>query len=71
MEYFYLKNFFKVSSNNCLDFIFESLDILPKLSIIVHSLSSGKVKMFICAACHAFTPHVNGWKRLIAIVVQV
>ena len=30
---------------------------------IVHSLSSGKVEMFLCAACHAFTPHVNAWKR--------
>ena len=31
--------------------------------VIVHSLSSGKVEMFLCAACHAFTPHVNAWKR--------
>ena len=30
---------------------------------IVHSVSSGKVEMFLCAACHAFTPHVNAWKR--------
>ena len=30
---------------------------------IVHSLSAGKVEMFLCAACHAFTPHVNAWKR--------
>ena len=30
---------------------------------IVHSVSSGKVEMFLCAACHAFTPHVNVWKR--------
>ena len=30
---------------------------------IVHSLSSGKVEMFLCAVCHAFTPHVNAWKR--------
>ena len=30
---------------------------------IVHSLGSGKVEMFLCAACHAFTPHVNAWKR--------
>ena len=30
---------------------------------IVHSLSSGKVEMFLCAACYAFTPHVNEWKR--------
>ena len=40
-------------------------------SRIVHSLRSGKVEMFLCAACHAFTPHVNAWKRLIGIVVQV
>ena len=26
--------------------------------VIVHSLSSGKVEMFLCAPCHAFTPHV-------------
>ena len=26
---------------------------------IVDSLSSGKVEMFLCAACHSFTPHVN------------
>ena len=38
---------------------------------IVHSLSSGKVEIFLCAACHAFTPHVNAWKRWIVIVVQV
>ena len=31
--------------------------------IIVHSLSSDKVEMFLCFACHAFTPHVNAWKR--------
>ena len=29
----------------------------------VHSLSSGKVEMFPCAACHAFTPHVKAWKN--------
>ena len=37
----------------------------------VHSLSSGKGKMFLCAACHAFTPHVSTWKNLIGIVVQI
>ena len=37
---------------------------------IVHSLSSGKVEMFLCTSCHAFTPHVNAWKRWIGIVVQ-
>ena len=31
--------------------------------VIVHSLSSGKVEMLLCAACHAFTPHVNASKR--------
>ena len=31
--------------------------------VIVHSLSSGKVEMFLCATCHAYTPHVNAWKR--------
>ena len=29
----------------------------------VHSLSSGKGEMFLCATCHAFTPHVNPWKN--------
>ena len=29
----------------------------------VHSLSSGKGEMFLCPACHAFTPHVNPWKN--------
>ena len=38
---------------------------------MVHSLSSGKGKMFLCAACHAFTPHVNAWKNLIGIVIQI
>ena len=38
---------------------------------MVYSLSSGKGKMFHCAACHAFTPHVNAWKHLIGIVVQI
>ena len=40
-------------------------------SVMVHSLSSGKGKMFLYAACHAFTPHVNAWKNLIGIVVQI
>ena len=31
--------------------------------LLVHSPSSGKGKMFLCAACHAFTPHVNTWKN--------
>ena len=39
--------------------------------IMVHSLSTGKCKMFLCAACHSFTPHVNAWKNLIGIVVQI
>ena len=34
-----------------------------ELIVIVHSLSSGKVEMFLCATCHAFTPHVNAWKH--------
>ena len=38
--------------------------------IIVHSLSSGKVEMFLCAACHAFTPHVNAWKHWTSIVLD-
>ena len=29
----------------------------------VHLLSSGKGEMFLCAVCHAFTPHVNAWKN--------
>ena len=37
--------------------------IIRHLIIIVHSLSSGKVEMFLCAAYHAFTPHVNAWKH--------
>ena len=28
----------------------------------VHSLSSGKVEMYLCAACHAFTLHVDARK---------
>ena len=39
------------------------IELTLQLEIIVHSLSSGKVEMFLCAACHAFTPHVNAWKR--------
>ena len=35
------------------------LDDRKKLRSIVHLLSSGKVEMYLCAACHAFTPHVN------------
>ena len=38
---------------------------------MVHSLSSGKGKMFLCAACHALTAHVNAWKNLIGNVVQI
>ena len=41
------------------------------IDAMVHSLSSGKGKMFLCAACYAFTPHVNAWKNLIGIVVQI
>ena len=29
----------------------------------VHSISSGKVEMYLCVACHAFMPHVNAWKN--------
>ena len=39
------------------------IKLLTKFEGIVHSLSSGKVEMFLCAACHAFPPHVNAWKR--------
>ena len=40
------------------------LGAIPKTKVsIVHSLSSGKVEMFLCAACHAFTPHVNAWEH--------
>ena len=49
-------------------------DMSKRLNYIngkVHSLSSGKGNMFLCAACHAFTPHVNAWKNSIGIVVQV
>ena len=42
-----------------------------KTAVMVYSLSSGKGKMFLRAACHAFTPHVNAWKNLIGIVVQI
>ena len=28
----------------------------------VHSLSSGKVEMYLCATCHIFNPHVNDGK---------
>ena len=41
------------------------------MSAMVHSLSPGKGKMLLCAACRAFTPRVNAWKKLIGIVVQV
>ena len=48
------------------------MDILKRqYPYMVYSLSSGKGKMFLCAACHAFTPHVNAWKNLIGIVVQI
>ena len=30
----------------------------------VHSPSSGKVEMYLCVACHAFTLYVNAWKKL-------
>ena len=41
----------------------ESPNLTGHLVFIVHSLSSGKVGMFLCAVCHDFTPHVNAWKR--------
>ena len=44
---------------------------IGKVDIMVHSQSSGKGKMFLCAACHAFTPDVDAWKNLIGIVVQI
>ena len=33
------------------------------LVLKVHSLNCGKVEMYLCAACHAFTPHINAWKN--------
>ena len=47
------------------------LNSLHNCTGMVHSLSSGKGKMFLCAALHAFTPHVNAWKNSIGIVVQI
>ena len=44
---------------------------LKAVQVKVHSLRSGKGKMFLCAGYHAFTPHVNEWKNWIGIVVQV
>ena len=38
------------------------LTIWRRVSVIVHSFSSGKIEMFLCAACHAFTPHLDVWK---------
>ena len=38
-------------------------NVCDQHDLIVHSLSSGKVEMFLCGRCHAFTPHVNAWKR--------
>ena len=42
-----------------------------RTNVKVHSLSSNKVEMYLCAACHAFVLNVNAWKNLIEIVVQV
>ena len=47
-------NGFSLTEVNCHD----AIELLK-----VHSLSSGKGKMFLCATCHAFTPHVNAWKN--------
>ena len=38
--------------------LFELSTTIRKESI-VHSLSSGKVEMFLCESCHAFTPYLN------------
>ena len=54
------------------DILYHRNDLDFRLDFtIVHLLSSGKGKMFLCAGCHAFTPHVNAWKNLIGIVVQI
>ena len=45
-------------------FMFKTMSNIVSEDIIVPSLSSGKVEMFLCAACHAFTPQVNAWKAL-------
>ena len=39
------------------------ITISPNNAGKVDSLSSGKGKMFLSAACHAFTLHVNAWKN--------
>ena len=63
--------------NNTKRKILELLCSLPGLLFVsytlsmVHSLSSAKGKMFLCAACDTFMPHVNAWKNLIGIVVQI
>ena len=44
----------------CSKKVYHLLD--TKEAIKVHLLSSGKGEMFLCSACHAFTPHVNAWK---------
>ena len=54
--------------SKCADFAWV---LLHQYESMVHSLSSGKGKMFLCAARHAFTPHVNAWKNLIVFVVQI
>ena len=45
--------------------LFESLFVMlsQKPVFKVHSLSSGKVEKYLCAACQAFTRHVNAWKN--------
>ena len=49
------KNYLRVSQNQVVT--------TKTYSGKVHSLNFGKVDMYLCAACHAFTPHVNAWKN--------
>ena len=53
--------FISKSASPLTEKINHSFDTFPTKPVIlvegkVHSLSSGKGKMFLCAECHAFTP---------------
>ena len=49
--------------NTLKNFLDTAGGLLWPARIKVHSLNSGKVEVYLRAACHAFTPHVNAWEN--------
>ena len=57
------KAFIKDSLRQCARLVkaFGTKLVQIVITIKDHSLSSDEAEMYLCAACHAFTLHVNAW----------